>query len=155
MPLVWDDPSGWTRRAPTTGSRAAEYAIPRAPSDSEDAECTVVTFGPRQGGTPDQNLDRWIGQFRDLTGRPVKATRPSNRTGGLEIKRVEVAGTYMAMQLPGEHAPPDPKHGYRLIGAVIEAPSGLWFFKLTGPDATVQAASHDFDQMVQSAHPRG
>jgi hypothetical protein len=114
----------------------------------------VLTFGPRQGGTPEQNIDRWIGQFADRTENPVKATRPANKNGGLTVKRVEVAGTYSPMQMPGESTAPEPKHGYRLIGSVVDAPSGLWFFKLTGPDATVKAAAHDFDHMVGASRAR-
>jgi hypothetical protein len=43
-----------------------------------------------------------------------------------------------------------PKPGYRLIGAIVEAPEGMVFFKLTGPAKTVQAAKPAFDKMLQS-----
>jgi hypothetical protein len=155
-PLVWDDPPAWTRRKPKTDSRAAEYLVPRAPGDLEDAECTVFTFGPQQGGTPEQNMDRWTGQFTDQTEKPSRAERPGGQGGGLlPVKRVEVAGTYTPMRLPGESGPPEPKHGYRLIGAIVQAPSGEWFFKLTGPDATVKAAAHDLEHILSTARPRG
>ena len=150
--LVWADPAAWTRHKPKTNARVAEYLVPHVDGDSDDAECTVITFGPTQGGTPEQNIDRWIAQFGDQTERPTKATRPA-RSGALEVHRVEVAGTYTPMRLPGESAS-EHKPGYRLVGAVVSAPSGLWFFKLTGPDGTVRAAAHDFDTMIHSAHPR-
>jgi len=67
--------------------RAAELLVPRAASDGDDGECTVITFGPGKGGG-------------------------------------------------------------------VEAPSGSWFFKLTGPDATVKAAAPELDAMIDSAHPR-
>ncbi len=111
-------------------------------------------FGPQQGGTPEQNLQRWVGQFAELKEKPSRATRPATPSGALTVDRVEVAGTYTPMRLPGESVSPEPKPGYRLIGAVVNAPSGLWFFKLTGPDATVRAAAHDFDTMVQAVRPR-
>jgi hypothetical protein len=42
------------------------------------------------------------------------------------------------------------KPGYRIAGAIVEAPQGSVFFKLTGPAATVQAAKPAFDKMLQS-----
>jgi hypothetical protein len=58
--------------------------------------------------------------------------------------------------MPGRRniAMPTSKPAWRLIGAIIEAPSGLWFFKLTGPDMTVRAGAHQFEDMVRSARPR-
>src|SRR5215831_3663343 len=61
--LTWTDPSAWTKRPPTSPMRKAEYTIPKAGTDAENAECTVFTFGAGQGGGVDQNLDRWIKQF--------------------------------------------------------------------------------------------
>ncbi len=42
------------------------------------------------------------------------------------------------------------KAGYRLVGAIVEAPEGNVFFKLTGPAPTVAAAQADFDALVAS-----
>ena len=39
---------------------------------------------------------------------------------------------------------------YRLLGAIVDAPEGAVFFKLTGPSATVAAAEKDFDSMISS-----
>jgi hypothetical protein len=57
------------------------------------------------------------------------------------------------MQMPGAPAP-SAKGAARLLGAIVQAPSGMWFFKLTGPDATVKAAAADFDAMIGSARSR-
>jgi hypothetical protein len=124
--------------------RAAEYLVPRAAGDSEDAECIVITFGPGQGGGVDDNVDRWIAQFSSTT--PPERTR--KEIHGLPVSRVEVAGTYTAMRMPGMPAAPSSHAGWRLVGAIVEAPSGLWFFKLTGPDATVKAAGPELDAML-------
>jgi hypothetical protein len=40
--------------------------------------------------------------------------------------------------------------GYRLLGAIVEAPQGNVFFKLTGPLATVGAAEPELDALVAS-----
>ena len=83
--------------------RVAEYVVPRAAGDASDAECTVITFGPSQGGSISDNVDRWVRQFNPLSGAPTKATR---RVGGMNVTRVEVAGSYHPMAMPG--APPAP-----------------------------------------------
>jgi hypothetical protein len=129
--------------------RAAEYLVPRAAGDPEDAECIVITFGPGQGGGLDENVDRWVAQFSGTT----KPERTKQEIHGLPVTRVEVAGTYTPMRMPGMPAAPASRAGWRLIGAIVEAPSGLWFFKLTGPDATVKAAGQELDAMLATASP--
>jgi hypothetical protein len=42
------------------------------------------------------------------------------------------------------------KSGWRLSGAIIEAPEGLVFFKCVGPAATMEAAQKDIDALIQS-----
>lgn len=151
LALQWDDPPRWQRRKPSTSMRAAEWVVPRAPGDTEDAECFAITFGPGKGGSVADNVERWVKQFDPQTSPPARTTRAVH---GMTVTRVEVAGTYKAMQMPG--APPTSPHGSsRLIGAIVEAPSGTWFFKLTGSDATVKAASKEMDALVDSMRPRG
>jgi hypothetical protein len=41
----------------------------------------------------------------------------------------------------------------RLIGAVVEGPGGPWYFKLTGPDATVTAQKEAFLAMLRAVKP--
>jgi hypothetical protein len=145
--LRWDDPSRWRRRPASSPMRVAEYVVPRAAGDAADAECTVITFGPSQGGTVSDNVDRWVRQFNPLSGAPTKAM---HRVGGMTVTRVEVAGSYHPMTMPGAPQTPTTLPGARLLGAIVEAPSGLWFFKLTGPDATVRSAAPELDALVES-----
>jgi hypothetical protein len=131
--------------------RAAEYRVPRAgagagPDPAADAECTVITFGKGMGGSVDDNIDRWVKQL-DGASAPVRTTRTVH---GMQVTRVEATGTYLGMQMPGAPASP-PRPGSRLIGAIVEAPGGSWYFKLTGPDATVKAAAAEFDALVDSS----
>jgi hypothetical protein len=135
--------------------RAAEYRVPRAgagagPDPAADAECTVITFGKGMGGSVDDNIDRWVKQL-DGASAPVRTTRTVH---GMQVTRVEATGTYLGMQMPGAPASP-PRPGSRLIGAIVEAPGGSWYFKLTGPDATVKAAAAEFDALVDSSRPSG
>ena len=125
--------------------RVAEYRVP-ASGGVGDAECTVITFGSHQGGGLDANVTRWVQQFSSLSSPPTRTTR---FVKGVPVTRVELAGTYHPMMLPG-----GPEAGaipaWRLIGAIVQVPSGEWFFKMTGPDATVKAAGPEFDAMIDS-----
>jgi hypothetical protein len=128
--------------------RAAEYSVPRAAGDPEDGECTVFTFGPGQGGSADDNIERWVKQLEPTTAGPSRTTRTVN---GMTVSRVDVSGTFTPMQMPGGPPSHGPHTGWRLLGVVVEAPGGAWFFKVTGPDATVKAAAKELDALVDSA----
>ena len=39
---------------------------------------------------------------------------------------------------------------HELLGAIVEGPAGSVFFKLTGPAATVNAATAGFERMLAS-----
>jgi hypothetical protein len=124
--------------------RVATYIVPAA-KGAVAGECAVFFFGPGKGGGVDDNVARWVNQFE---GAPT-AARTTAMVAGLRVTRVEVAGTYLApggpmMQSTGK------KSGYRLLGAIVEAPGGNVFFKLTGPAATVGAVQADFDALVAS-----
>ena len=51
--------------------------------------------------------------------------------------------------MPGVPPAPAFEHG-RLLAAIVETPSGPWFFKMTGPDHTVASARDAFDAMIRS-----
>lgn len=142
--VKWSVPKGWTVQAERP-MRIATYTVAAAEGDAEGAECAVSFFGTGQGGNIDANIDRWVGQFEN-PGLPSKASR---EVSGIKITTVRVNGNYLApggpmMQSTGK------KENYRLNGAIVEAPEGLVFFKLTGPAKTVESATGAFDAMVGS-----
>jgi hypothetical protein len=55
--------------------------------------------------------------------------------------------------MPGAPPAPESIPGSRLVAAIVQAPSGSWFFKMTGPDETVKVAAAELDKMVDSASP--
>lgn len=145
--IEWTVPARWTSG---TGSamRVATYAVPAA-SGAGAGECAVFFFGPGQGGSVDANVERWSRQFE---GTPTPH-RAAATVAGLRVTRVELSGTYLApggpmMQSTGK------RPGMRLLGAIVEAPGGNVFFKLTGPAATVAAAHAEYDSLVASIRKR-
>ena len=147
--IEWSDPPAWKRVQPKTSMRKASYEIPAAQGDSEAGELSVFYFGPQQGGTVEQNIERWVGQFQDVPKDKVQRSERAVNDLTQHIVEVE-SGTYSAMVM-GPHAPKTPpKEEQGLLGAVIEAPTGLYFFKLSGPAKTVKGARESFFKLLDS-----
>jgi hypothetical protein len=141
--IRWTVPAGWQAGA-SQPMRVASYTIPAAPG-AEDGGCGVFYFGKGQGGGVDDNIQRWVGQFEGATA-PKKSEKTIN---GLKVHLVEVSGTYLSpsgpmMQSGGK------KPGWKLSGAIVEAPDGLVFFKCVGPAATMQKAQPQVDELLKS-----
>jgi hypothetical protein len=144
--IEWKLPAGWTTGAEKP-MRIATYVVPAAAGDAEGGECYVSFFGSGQGGVVDANIERWVSQFENPDA-PAKSTRQVN---GMSVTLVQLAGTFLGSGGMGMGSPhPTPKENYRLVAAIVEAPSGMVFFKLTGPAKTVTAAEGDFNAMIGS-----
>jgi hypothetical protein len=146
--LVFTAPPAWTSRPSASTMRVAEFVIPRAAGDSEDAEAIVYFFGG-SGGSVDANIDRWIGQMQqpDGSASKEKARRERLTINGLTVTTVDVAGIYVAEVRPGATERHN-KPGFRLRAAVIETPRGPYYIKMTGPAKTMAAADADFKKFL-------
>jgi hypothetical protein len=144
--ITWVDPPAWKRAEKGGMMRKATYVVPRAPGDKEDGDLGVFYFGPGQGGGLDPNVDRWVKQFKGTKLEDVK--RADRSIGGLVAHTVEIpSGTYDPGPMGGGKGP---KENYALLGAIVEAPSGSYFFKLVGPKATVTKAKKPFLALLDS-----
>jgi hypothetical protein len=146
--LRWTTPPGWVAEAPSSAMRKAQY---RVPGQAGDAECIVFYFGPGQGGDAMANAERWAAQFTLPDGRPGSAGVQirHRKVNEIDVLTVEIAGTYQGgfrMQQPK----PAPIPNYMLLGAIAEGPDANWFFKLAGPEATVEGQRAAFEDLVGS-----
>src|SRR5262245_12639357 len=148
--LRFSVPKTWTRVPAPSDVRAAQYKIPGASGEASDGELILFYFGKGKGGGVQDNLERWYGQFTQKDGKPSKdaAVLTIRTVNGLRVTIVDLAGTYTTMMGPMQKA--EPKPDYRMLGAIVEGDEGPWFFKATGPEATIAAAKPDFDALVQS-----
>jgi hypothetical protein len=148
--LTFTAPAGW-KTVPTSSSmRVAQYALPRAAGDAQDAELVVYYFGGT-GGTVEANIERWVGQMQQPDGRPSSAVakRQSRTINSLKVTLVDVPGTYVAEMTPGSqqrHNSPD----FHLRAAVIETSNGPYFIKLVGPSKTISAHDKQFETFLSS-----
>jgi hypothetical protein len=155
-PLTWEVPGSWTvLTGPRSGPRKAGYKPPKAGDDKEDAEVSVLFFGTGALGDPDKSFNEWFSEFDGDLGKTAK--RESFEVRGMKVETVEVVGTYKIALGPKvgpkKKAPMQMvKEGWRLVGAVVKTPDrGNWFFKMVGPDETVQSARSGFRSMLDSA----
>lgn len=142
--LHFDLPDGWRSEPPANTMRIAQAKVPGAGGDGELA---VFFFGPGGGGGTQANLDRWIGQMDVAPGAAPE--QESFAANGLTVTWIDVAGTLKASSMMGT-GPATDQPGYRLYGAVVEGPGGPWFFKLTGPEATLGEQRDGFLAMLAS-----
>ncbi|MRG96091.1 hypothetical protein [Polyangium spumosum] len=142
--VAYDVPAGWEKVDHPSKMRMATFKIPRAEGDTEDAEMSVM----QAGGTIDQNVNRWSGQFE--RGKDDTTSRQDRKIGELSVTVVEIHGTFSGgMGMPGA-APASSKPKWALLGAIVETEGALTFFKLTGPEKTVTAAKPAFEKFVES-----
>jgi hypothetical protein len=143
--LTWTRPESWTEQATGSPMRRAQYQIAGA---AGEAECVVYYFGAVQGGDAVSNAERWAGQFTKPDGSAAAAKTSPVPGTAVKVLLVEVTGTFRPASMGGPARPPRP--GSMLLGAIAEGPDANWFFKLTGPEATVRAERAAFLRMLQS-----
>jgi hypothetical protein len=144
-------PSEWTVEKPSSSMRLAQYKLPKAEGDKEDASLVLYFFGSNQGGSVQSNLERWIGQIEqpDGSSSAAKAKTETLTINQLKVSTIDLTGTYVAETAPGStvrHNNPD----YRLRAAVIETPKGAHYVKLVGPAKTVGRWEKAFNSYLQS-----
>lgn len=145
-PVSFELPEGWQERSATGAMRSAEAVIP---GEAGDAEMIVFYFGPGQGGGVEPNLQRWIGQMQTAEG--TEPERGNFQVGDLTVTHITVHGTLLPSGMGT--GPSEPQPDSTLMGAVVEGPGGPWFFKVTGPQATLEDEQEAFLEMLHTVQP--
>ena len=149
--ISFTPPSQW-KDLGASKMRVADYTFGPLEPDKDSSTLAVFFFGKDQGGTIEDNIERWINQTALPDGRDA-------HTGNIQYK-LEVDGmTVHILSIYGFYQAPvgDPmsrekinKENYRFVGAVVEAPGGNLFFKLTGPDYTARIMIEGFMPMIKA-----
>lgn len=144
--ISWKKPASWLE-GPPSAVRAATY---RAPGTAGEAEVTVFYFGPSSGGGVEANISRWVAQFQGIKSEDTE--RDQLTVGGFQVTTVRVRSGTFSSGMPG--GPTTPKENYGLYAAVVQTPSGAYFFKMTGPKETVTQEEKNFVELLQSVRAR-
>ena len=137
-------PDSWKETPPSSTMRAFQFEIPG--SGQEKAELAVFYFGEGQGGDIQENIDRWKSQFTKLTSEETQ----KKTAAGMNITQVLLQGSYQQSGGPMMAAEGAPKENFSMLGAIIEAPKGAVFLKLTGAADVVSGAAPDFNKLIES-----
>ena len=137
-------PAAWKKVPPPTNMIEAEYQIPKTGKDEFDGRLTLMA----SGGSMDDNLKRWEGEFEEGTMRDSK--EESLTLAGKKAKWIERSGVWHGTRF----SPAAPRKNYRLIVVVLPLSDERSFFiKLTGPQETVAAHEAEFRAFVNSVKP--
>jgi hypothetical protein len=147
--VTWTVPPGWQslpfNHTPESGGMKVagllQYGAFAAGDDKTAApQVAVTTVFPDAPSSRDLllNINRWRGQ---LGLAPIEASelteavRTTNAAGAV-IQWADLSGA----------------DGRRMRGAIVPREDRIWFFKMTGPAAQVEAQKDNFDAFVKSAH---
>jgi len=126
-------PKNWQSEKVTNKFRRAQFKVPKAKGDSEDADFVVYDLAGGGGGV-DANIQRWLRSFQP-TGRKVKVT--SGKTSQGDYVLVDLQGTWNKpigkMELQQTLEMPNA----RALSVILTTKEGNYFLRLTGPKATV------------------
>jgi len=142
--LAWVAPTTWPSVPNPNAMRLETHRVPRVKGDADDAELVVT----RAGGDVAGNIARWQKQFDG----DVKSSQSQRVVRAMKITRVEIEGTYGGGAMMGAPAAP-PRAGWAMLAAIVESKGRPYFFKVTGPAATVHAAEKAFDAMLDGLTP--
>ncbi len=150
--LVFTPVEGWISETPSSAMRKAQFKLPKQGADTEDASLVVFMFGKGEGGSVDDNLQRWVGQYEQPDGRKSSevAQRTTRKVNGMNVTELDVSGTCVAETMPGSGQRLR-KENWRTLAAIVESDHGSYFVKLMGPAATVAHWEPGFRQYISSA----
>ncbi len=141
--LTAPKPVTWIEHPPTGSMRAANFTVPGR-DGNEAAHIVVFYFGPTQGGTIDDNINRWRTQFQvDENGDLPEPRIDRLDVDSMPVTLVELAGEWQEMG--SVSFTPDQV----FLMAIVEAPVGKVFIRFAGQTATVESNREDFMAMIR------
>jgi len=143
-------PEKWEKKEPRTRIVEHEFAV-AGKKGQEAGRVTVMAAG----GSIEQNIDRWIGQFKQPDGKNSKdkAKIEKKKIAGIEVHLVDVAGTYKDMPAgPFAGGKATDRENYRMLAAIVPGGRdiGNYFIKFYGPADVVKDNEKAFYKMIDS-----
>jgi hypothetical protein len=145
-------PADWKAEKPSNKLRTAQFRIPKAKGDKEDAELVIFFFGPGQGGSVNDNIKRWQGMFEAPEGKKIDDVSKVEKmkVGDVDVTYLDVQGIYLYKFPPFDpNAKVQRKPDYRRLGVVFASKNGPYFITVTGPAKTVAEHKKGFDEWLK------
>ena len=136
-----DPPASWKSVPPKSRIVEYEYQAPGV----DGADPARVTF-MASGGSLQDNVDRWVGQFN----AGAKSKQEKLEVDNWEVHIVEISGTYKETTGgPFSGGKVVERPDYTMFGAILVDPKGPKFFiKMIGSQTTVEAQKDSLKKMV-------
>lgn len=141
-------PASWKAEKPANKFRAYQFSVPKVGGDKKDAELVIFYFGPGSGGTVNDNIKRWKGQFQAPDGKDIDdvSKLEKKKVGKVDITYLDISGTYLFKFPPFDpNAKTQKLSDYRRLGVYFDSENGPYFITLTGPAKTVAQHKKGFD----------
>jgi hypothetical protein len=129
--VKWTTPEGWTE-VPPSSMRYASFSAPG--EEGSKIDISVVTF-PGDGGSDADNINRWRGQ---IGLDPIDANAITSEVAPLKT----ADSTFSTTDIAGDKT--------RTIAAWTRRDGRVWFFKATGPSASVEKEKPNFVKFIES-----
>ena len=134
-------PSAWEKVAPANAMQ--KVALRVAPNQGEGETLCVWLSG--MGGGTQSNVELWRKQVTNPeTNQPAESKVENRTVAGMKVTIVSMSGTYASMTSGAT----TPLQGQGFKGAIVEAPGGSIFVRMTGPKEQVDEASAAWEQMI-------
>jgi gluconolactonase len=134
-------PADWKEEKPANELRVAQFLLPVAKGDKNDAELVIF----RAGGGARANIERWKKQFTSIGASNITDIKIGDRPATL----LDITGTL--------NTPPfDPRHkgarlpGYRMLAIYFDAPDNAFQIKLYGPEKTIEQHKKSFENWLKA-----
>jgi hypothetical protein len=153
--LAFTAPEGWIAETPSSPVRKAQFKLPHQGTDTEDAKLVVYLFGKNEGGSVEDNFQRWAGEYEQPDGRKSSdvAVRSTRKVNGMDVSEIDIKGTCVAETAPGS-GQRTRKESWRTLAAIVQSDHGSYFVKMMGPAATIGNWEPSFRKYVSSATPQ-
>ena len=144
-------PAGWKDEPSTSEMRLAQFKLPKAEGDKEDAELVIFYF-KGGSGSAEQNLNRQLAKFQPAEGeKELKVKVDKVKVGKHEAPYQDIQGTYLSKSPPFDpKAKVTLKAEYRQLYVPLITDSGDYYVILLGPDKTVEMHKKDFEEWLKN-----
>lgn len=151
--LILAAPADWVQVKPKSNIVQYEFSAPKLDEKEKD-KAARITF-TASGGSIEDNLVRWYGQFEqaDKSSTKDKSKVEKFEVAGQTVHFVDIPGNFKDTMGAGPFAPskaPTLRENYRMLGAIIETKDlGNHYVKITGPADTVEKLAEGFKKMLK------
>jgi hypothetical protein len=134
-------PESWKQKTELRMFRVANFDVPASGEDKENGEFIVFYFDGGGGGIQ-ENINRWIDDQFEPTGRKAKVFTGDSAAGKYTL--VDTTGTYKKSVGPPMAKQFKPMPGWRVMNVYLESKPGPYFLRIEGPEKSITVVENDF-----------